>query len=282
MDRLRVCVSLRVSVCVCLSRRGGCLCSLTGFGALDERSQELENKVNKGFNNLVRTLPKALWLTAMPQLLSRLLHPSQRVQDSLVTLLASIVAAYPDQSLWFVVPVTRSRDSARASRAKRIVQKALATAKDEYVAAVLQAGSSIVKELIRVCIQPAPQKARSMRASANMKGLLKLFPSMVAIPTQAALTTIHEDPLSSGAGFVTFHSVEDEVLLMPSLMKPKKVSFIGSDGRTYVFLCKREDSGDMRKDARLMEFANVVNRLLAKVRSARSFHPPSGLTIHIC
>uniref|UniRef100_A0A7S1T8L2 Serine/threonine-protein kinase ATR n=1 Tax=Compsopogon caeruleus TaxID=31354 RepID=A0A7S1T8L2_9RHOD len=58
--------------------------------------------------------------------------------------------------------------------------------------------------------------------------------------------------------------IDDEVLLMSSLMKPKKITLVGSDGKPYGFLCKREDSGDMRKDARLMEFAAVVNRSLAR------------------
>ena len=31
--------------------------------------------------------------------------------------------------------------------------------------------------------------------------------------------------------------------------KPKKVIFLGSDGRQYPFLCKAEKRGDLRKDA---------------------------------
>lgn len=36
----------------------------------------------------------------------------------------------------------------------------------------------------------------------------------------------------------------------------------GSDGRFYPFLCKPKD--DLRKDARLMEFNNMINRFLKK------------------
>lgn len=42
--------------------------------------------------------------------------------------------------------------------------------------------------------------------------------------------------------------VEDEVELMHSLQRPKKISFRGSDGKVYVFLCKPQD--DLRKDFR--------------------------------
>ena len=50
--------------------------------------------------------------------------------------------------------------------------------------------------------------------------------------------------------------------VMKSKEKPKKISVDSSDGSTVNFLCKRESSGDLRKDARLMEFNFVINRLL--------------------
>ncbi|PVZ99903.1 hypothetical protein BB558_004057 [Smittium angustum] len=52
----------------------------------------------------------------------------------------------------------------------------------------------------------------------------------------------------------------DEVLVMSSLQKPKKISMIGSDGKTYSFLCKPKD--DLRKDSRLMEFNALINQAL--------------------
>jgi len=42
--------------------------------------------------------------------------------------------------------------------------------------------------------------------------------------------------------------VEDEVEVMQSLQRPKKISLRGSDGKLYVFLCKPQD--DLRKDFR--------------------------------
>lgn len=49
---------------------------------------------------------------------------------------------------------------------------------------------------------------------------------------------------------------------MNSLQKPRKIMIVGSDGRRYPFLCKPKD--DLRKDARLMEFNTIINRLLKK------------------
>ena len=47
---------------------------------------------------------------------------------------------------------------------------------------------------------------------------------------------------------------------MPSLQKPRKIVIMGSDGKRYAFLCKPKD--DLRKDARLMEFDSMINKLL--------------------
>ncbi|KAF3901919.1 hypothetical protein ABW21_db0206080 [Orbilia brochopaga] len=49
---------------------------------------------------------------------------------------------------------------------------------------------------------------------------------------------------------------------MSSLQKPRKITIIGSDGRRYPLMCKPKD--DLRKDARLMEFNTIINRLLKK------------------
>ena len=52
----------------------------------------------------------------------------------------------------------------------------------------------------------------------------------------------------------------DEIEIMRSLAKPRKISIRGSDGQSYVFLGKPKD--DLRKDARLMDFNGIINKLL--------------------
>ena len=46
---------------------------------------------------------------------------------------------------------------------------------------------------------------------------------------------------------------------MRSLARPRKISIRGTDGQTYTFLGKPKD--DLRKDARLMEFNSIINKL---------------------
>lgn len=55
--------------------------------------------------------------------------------------------------------------------------------------------------------------------------------------------------------------------IMPSLQRPKKLVFIGSDGKAYPFLCKPHD--DLRKDARVMDLNSMINKLLKSASESR-------------
>lgn len=54
---------------------------------------------------------------------------------------------------------------------------------------------------------------------------------------------------------------------MSSMQKPRKITVLGSDGRLHPFLLKPKD--DLRKDARLMEFNSMINKLLKKDSEGR-------------
>lgn len=83
--------------------------------------------------------------------------------------------------------------------------------------------------------------------------------------------------------YVHISDVFDEVSILPSLQRPKKITLRGSDGKRYailfftqviithvfryIFMLKPKD--DLRKDSRLMEFNDVVNQLLTHDSEAR-------------
>ena len=68
------------------------------------------------------------------------------------------------------------------------------------------------------------------------------------------------EPFSESS--VTIESWQDDVTVMGSLQRPKRVTVWGSDGAEYPFLCKPKD--DLRKDARMMELMTAANRMLHK------------------
>ena len=58
----------------------------------------------------------------------------------------------------------------------------------------------------------------------------------------------------------SFTEFFDEIDVMKSLAKPRKITIRGSNGQIYMFLGKPKD--DLRKDARLMEMNSIINKLL--------------------
>lgn len=52
----------------------------------------------------------------------------------------------------------------------------------------------------------------------------------------------------------------DEIEVMRSLARPRKITIRGTNGQTYMFLGKPKD--DLRKDARLMDLNAIINKLL--------------------
>lgn len=57
--------------------------------------------------------------------------------------------------------------------------------------------------------------------------------------------------------------------IMSSKAAPKKIRMYSHTEKAYNFLCKNEERGDLRKDARMMEFNTVVNRLFQHDPQAR-------------
>jgi len=66
---------------------------------------------------------------------------------------------------------------------------------------------------------------------------------------------------------VYIYAFEDNVSVMNSLQKPKKVTIRGTDGKMYSFLCKAKD--DLRIDYRVEEFFSVVNKCLKQEPESR-------------
>ncbi|KIN07972.1 hypothetical protein OIDMADRAFT_111112 [Oidiodendron maius Zn] len=94
-------------------------------------------------------------------------------------------------------------------------------------------------------------------------------PSPLAVPIESVLTATLPtltDTVRGHKAFsrdvVTISSFLDEVLILSSLQKPRKLTARGSDGKNYGLLCKPKD--DLRKDQRLMEFNSMINRSLKR------------------
>ena len=224
-------------------------------------------------------MPAAVWLGATPQLVSRICHRNRRAAELVQHLLALLLAEFPSQLVWSVIPAASSAVSER----KRHGMAVLAKAKQRLMgqggdaADILGAGSQLVAQLKRVCNDPVGDgKETSLSMRQRWGALFRMTGLRVVVPLHASLTVSDgsgggaegDGPLRPFAQDApTIDRWEDGVDIVRSLQRPKKVVIRGDDGMRYVFLCKPKD--DLRKDARMMEFMTAVNRLLHKSPNCR-------------
>lgn len=160
-----------------------------------------------------------------------------------------------------------------------------------HVSSLINASIAMVNGLLSLCNFTAPEPSRiDGRTTLSMKRdiphLAKLMPSPLIVPLQELLTATlpptsstinsHHQPFPSnpptfdrnifsldlitGCLKTNLADIADEIEVMKSLAKPRKVTIHGSDGQTYAFLGKPKD--DLRKDARLMDFNSIINKIL--------------------
>ncbi|MFH4978541.1 hypothetical protein AB6A40_005250 [Gnathostoma spinigerum] len=73
----------------------------------------------------------------------------------------------------------------------------------------------------------------------------------------------HDDSFKN----IYIQSVEEKFLVLKSMVRPKKLTLIASDGNRYSVMCKAKD--ELRKDSRLMDINRMVNALLHQNADAR-------------
>uniref|UniRef100_A0A8D9A0V0 non-specific serine/threonine protein kinase n=1 Tax=Cacopsylla melanoneura TaxID=428564 RepID=A0A8D9A0V0_9HEMI len=70
---------------------------------------------------------------------------------------------------------------------------------------------------------------------------------------------------------VTIARVKEQVIILPTKTKPKKLVFVGSDGKSYTYLFKGLE--DLHLDERIMQFLQISNTMLA-ASTYRARHYP--------
>lgn len=76
------------------------------------KGMAVEGQVRDVVKLAVQGIPVYMWMTAIPQLMSRILHKRKFVRDELAFIFARIICFYPDQTYWTIVPATQLNRSA--------------------------------------------------------------------------------------------------------------------------------------------------------------------------
>ncbi|KAI9331418.1 hypothetical protein DFJ73DRAFT_857163 [Zopfochytrium polystomum] len=247
----------------------------------EEKAVIVFSAIDKLVSRLADKVPPSLFLMVLPQLISRICHGNPRVYRNLEMILVKLTMAYPQQTLWHLVSVSRSRYRDRASKCSAIFSKvksdpgARNTPSHGQIESLIQEALKLTDELLAVCNYPIQSKVTTMSVSRDFRGLSGLGSLKMVVPTQKTMTAILPAAKTSSlvnrhpfpANPATIAGFQDEVEIMNSLQKPRKLVVIGSDGRDYIFLLKPKD--DLRKDARLMEFNGLINKLLKQDPESR-------------
>ena len=244
-----------------------------------EKIWEKARQTNFIITKLMQKLPPYQFLTAIPQLVSRISHPNPEVHRVIELLISTVLVVFPQQTLWHLVAVAKSTVDGRANRVQSIFRKVqsdpVALQKDPSILHRFKLAQSLADSLIDLCNHKVAREITSISMSRDFRKLQKLVtgtPCSMIIPLEQSLNA--ELPSVSSGNHKPFHADLPQIIdfgekidVLSSLQRPKKIFMVGSDGVSYPFLCKPDD--DLRKDSRLMEFNAIVNKLLKKDPDAR-------------
>jgi serine/threonine-protein kinase ATR len=243
---------------------------------LTGRKEQLAALHNR-FNKYINKLPAYVFYTALPQIVSRITHQNQEVYKYLNQIILKVVSTHPQQALWSLLAVATSTQTDRKSRGIQILQQLRSSSSKKSgsaldIKAMIKSGERLTLELLQVCVAGEFPGNRTTRASIT-KDLgfnhKTCTPNLLAVPFERVLTATLPtltDKIKEHKAFsrdvVTIDSFLDDVLVLSSLQKPRKLTARGSDGKEYGLLCKPKD--DLRKDQRLMEFNSMINRSMKR------------------
>ncbi|KAK5108367.1 hypothetical protein LTR62_008397 [Meristemomyces frigidus] len=243
--------------------------------AVLERRQKALAAVNKQFQKYYERIPAYVFYTALPQMLSRISHPHPDVWKQLLNCLIRIVQTHPSQALWYILPVLKATDPLRKERGMEILNKLKDSKKQQKTDADLRTLIIHSQKMQIALLQASERQVEAKRAhislSKDLDFNVKLAPIALVVPVESTLMAniplgATTESIRKHKAFaqdkVTMESFTDDVLVLSSLQRPRKINVRGSDGRLYSLLCKPKD--DLRKDQRLMDFNGIINRALKR------------------
>jgi serine/threonine-protein kinase ATR len=245
--------------------------SLNQYHSIKVKKLEI---VNNQVKKYIKRLPGYVFYTAFPQIMSRINHPYPNVADAVMDIITRIATLHPQQALWSILAVAKAKAADKASRATMVLNKLKQTKPQPGaidIKALIAHGVRITHALLAAC--EISVDARMNRASLQRDLGFKhsLAPCLLVVPVEKTMTA--SLPIGTGGLAVRSHkpfprnattitSFQDDVLVLSSLQRPRKLTIRGSDGELYGLLCKPKD--DLRKDQRLMEFTSMIDRALKR------------------
>ncbi|RCI08728.1 hypothetical protein L249_4681 [Ophiocordyceps polyrhachis-furcata BCC 54312] len=245
---------------------------------LHRRRVEQLNSLHAFLDKYIHRIPAYIFYTSLPQIVARIAHPNASVFERLTRIIVKVVESYPRQALWSLIGIMTSKQmTERKARGTQILQALKSvprkvdggTSSSYDLKQLLRAGEKLADQLLLACHSGEFPGNKSVQASLSrdLRFQHKCTPCPLVVPVErwlkATLPAVSDQVRKHRAfsrDVVTMDCFLDEVLVLSSLAKPRRLTARGSDGKCYMLLIKPKD--DLRTDQRLMEFNGIINRAL--------------------
>ncbi|KAH3671692.1 hypothetical protein OGAPHI_000397 [Ogataea philodendri] len=217
-------------------------------------------------------LPIYKWYTVLSQLLSRMVHGDSETEVVILNVITQLAKAYPEVVLYSVYAQVQSTSPERAKRGKQICET-LQNNKKTPLSKQVYSAFQLLEALKGVCQADISRQKRTkihlyteLRFSYPEDQECRALAIPVRVNFQKLLATgVNHNTLRKSNNyqvdkFISFRNFDSKVSILSSMQRPRRLYITGTDGRRYSILCKPHD--DLRKDAKLMEFTTVMDRLL--------------------
>ena len=254
-----------------------------------------QDEANVLMANHFKQIPASSFYTAMPQLISRITHADKDTANIVKSILRRVLYKYPAQAMWPLAWLRHSRQSERRAIGDEIFREAerlLLESPNPRLHVLLVSSKSLFLHLQRLAQYEARDRSCGEINVKAWKGEADL--SEFIPPVQAALSA----SLSCGDSGLArdlfprhvprMRMFSPKVQILGSKARPKRLKafVVSSDSASRFwsknakgclgkehdvgeihFLVKQEKEGDLRKDARVQDLNNVINRLMATAAS---------------
>ncbi|GKY98658.1 hypothetical protein MPSEU_000822200 [Mayamaea pseudoterrestris] len=239
-----------------------------------------------------KMIPPRAFYTAIPQLVSQVTHDCKDTEKLVRVVLCRILSKHPEQAMWHLGWLRQSQLEDRKKIGEEIFQQAeqslmkIGGALNIHRHKVLVESKSLFMYFHNLATSKTVDTSTQKTTIKPWKGTVLLTDFIP--PVQAALS-VSFSTSASGAYHESFprqvprmRAVCPDVTIMGSKARPKKLKIYVISADTYRlpaqvtdkasrqsidigeihFLVKQEVRGDLRKDARVQDFCNVINRLV--------------------
>uniref|UniRef100_A0A7S1BX17 non-specific serine/threonine protein kinase n=1 Tax=Corethron hystrix TaxID=216773 RepID=A0A7S1BX17_9STRA len=271
---------------------GVCVGRMEKDNSLQSSLQDSQEKANNLISHLIDKVQPCSFYTALPQLIAHICHQHEDTSTIVTSILKRVLEKYPRQAMWALAWLRHSACAVRSSMGDEIFKstaKKFQRQENMDVHDLLMDSRSLFKYLIDLAkYKPVKDKTNSFsvklwRGSSPLHAFVP--------PIKAALSVSHASIEANDRSKDIFpkqvprmRAFHKDIQLMSSKARPKRITvfavqpeYADTPAASYElsnqdvgeihFLLKQEAKGDLRKDARVQDLNNVINRILAGAQS---------------